>query len=210
MSDRKNKVLLIDNYDSFTYNIREYVQRLLGTGRVDIVKNDAVVIDQALEYGAWIVSPGPGLPGTSGLLLQLIAKGWDKLPILGICLGHQAIAENFGSALRRLDQVRHGHTIEINWIGSDPINQHIPSTAMVGLYHSWIVDERTMSDELHCLATGPKGTIMAFRHKSYPVYGLQFHPESILTTHGLQLMANFLEVAKLLSGIGRITTPHPI
>jgi anthranilate synthase component II len=209
MSDTNNKILLIDNYDSFTYNIREYTQRLLGTGRVDIVKNDAVIVETALQYGAWIVSPGPGLPGTSGHLLQLIAKAWDKLPILGICLGHQAIAEHFGGALRRLEEVRHGHTTDIEWLGSDPINRHMPASTKVGLYHSWIVDEKTMPDELHCLATGPNGTIMAFRHKSHPVYGVQFHPESILTTHGLQLLANFLEVANLSPG-GQVAIPHPI
>ena len=186
------KILLVDNYDSFTYIIREYLGQLYGFGRVDVVKNDQISFEKARTYSGWILSPGPGLPHESGVLLNLVKSGMDHIPMLGICLGHQAIAEAAGAQLRNLGTVRHGHQVRIKWLQSSEISLGKGEYENAGLYHSWVIDEDSLTPNLTILAKDESGHIMAIKYKDRPVFGVQFHPESILTSGGSDLIGRFL------------------
>ena len=187
------KILVFDNYDSFTYNLVHLVEKILHT-KVDVFRNDALTLDKVQAYDKIILSPGPGVPTEAGLLLPLIKQYAATKSILGVCLGHQAIGQAFGGSLINLDTVFHGVATPIQIIKDDaPILRGLKNPVEVGRYHSWIVDEKTLPQELEITAVDDNGYIMAMQHKNYDVQGVQFHPESILTPCGEQIMRNWLK-----------------
>jgi len=185
-------ILVIDNYDSFTYNI---VQELGELGAdLTVFRNDKITVDEirALRPERIVISPGPGFPIDAGISLQVIRELGAQIPLLGICLGHQAIGEAYGGLVIHAPELMHGKTSMIYHEG-DSILADIPKPFEATRYHSLIVQEATLPDCLKITARTASGEIMAFRHKTYPVIGLQFHPESILTAYGLQILGNFLK-----------------
>lgn len=185
------KLLIFDNYDSFTYNIAHAV-RSLGI-EPDVIRNDKIDIDEIGVYDKIIISPGPGIPSEAGILPQLLERYATEKPILGVCLGHQAIGERFGARLRNLPTVYHGVSSEIRLTKDDYIFAGVAATFDVGRYHSWVVDRDSLPDELEITALSPDGEIMAMRHKVYDVRGVQFHPESILTPYGMAIIENWIK-----------------
>lgn len=190
------RLLLIDNYDSFTYNLREYLGRIVGYHNIFIVKNDALSEVNPESYAGVLISPGPGLPAEAGQLMSFLDVAVPTVPILGVCLGHQAIAEWSGASLRNLGEVRHGSRVMTKWIRHDPIRAGLPDRFMAACYHSWVVDEGAGGSELVPLARDDQAVLMACRLGTNPVYGFQFHPESILTESGFSLLENFVQIAK--------------
>lgn len=203
------KILVFDNYDSFTYNLVHLVEKILHQ-KVDVRRNDKIALDDIAAYDRIILSPGPGIPEEAGLLLPLIRQYAASKPILGVCLGHQAIAEAFGGMLINLSTVYHGVATPIKLLPVNPwradsvadnnfssgeIFTGLPKELEVGRYHSWIVDEGELPEELEITARDENGYIMALRHRYYDVQGVQFHPESVLTPMGEQLMRNWLRVS---------------
>lgn len=186
-------ILIIDNYDSFTYNLVQYVKESPIATKVSVLRNDAFELAELAVYDAFILSPGPGLPKESGLLLEVIKTYGNEKPILGICLGHQAIAEAFGGGLKRLEKVYHALASRISHSGG-PIFRDLPSSLMVGRYHSWVVE--ALGPELEMTAVDEQDVVMACAHKSLPIYGLQFHPESVLSPEGRKLVDNFLGIVR--------------
>lgn len=185
------KILVIDNYDSFTYNLVQYIEELSGQ-RPTVVRNDKIALTAIAKYDALVLSPGPGIPSEAGLLLDIIREYAPKKPILGICLGHQAIAEVFGAKLQQLQKVYHGIATAIEQILDSPILKNLPKQLEVGRYHSWVVNPLSLPDVLQTIAIDHNQQIMAIQHRKYPVYGVQFHPESVLTPDGRQIIQNFL------------------
>ncbi len=186
------RILVLDNYDSFTYNLVQYLQELLGQ-TVTVCRNDAISLDAVADFEAIVLSPGPGLPADAGIMPELIARYADKKPILGVCLGHQAIGEAFGARLLNLAQVYHGIETPVSRVVADePLFEGLPQRFQAGRYHSWVIDPDTLPDVLEVTAVDDKGTIMAVRHRHYNVRGLQFHPESIMTTKGKAMLRNYL------------------
>lgn len=182
--------LLIDNYDSFTYNL---FHLFAGVGtEVEVRRNDAITVDEVIagDFKALILSPGPGRPEDAGICVELVERLSGKTPILGICLGHQAIAQAFGAKIVRAEKLMHGKTGEINH-GSAGIFADLPSPFTATRYHSLIVEQETFPDELEVTARAGAGVIMALQHKTHPVWGLQFHPESIASEEGATLARNF-------------------
>ena len=190
------KILIFDNYDSFTYNLVHVVEKIIH-GKVDVFRNDKIPLEKIKKYDKIILSPGPGIPSESGLLLPLIKEYASSKSILGVCLGHQAIGEVFGGSLINLSTVYHGVATDIkvkrkkNKTKNDVFN-NLPSKIEVGRYHSWIVSKEKFPKELEITAEDEKGYIMALRHKTYDVQGVQFHPESVLTPLGEKMMQNWL------------------
>jgi anthranilate synthase component 2 len=185
------KLLIFDNYDSFTYNLVHIVKEL-GYRNVEVHRNDRISLDDVEPFDKIILSPGPGIPSEAGLLLPLIRRFAATKSILGVCLGHQAIAEAFGGRLTNLDDVYHGVATPIKITGNDRLFQHLPATIEAGRYHSWIVSKEGFPPVLEITAEDESGQIMAMKHKSLDVHGLQFHPESILTPQGKEIIKNFL------------------
>lgn len=190
------KILIFDNYDSFTYNLVHMVENLIN-GKVDVYRNDKISLEKVNEYDKIILSPGPGLPVDSGLLIPLIKEYASSKSILGVCLGQQAIAESFGGSLVNLKNVYHGVATTINidknrTIVSNDLFQSLPEEIEVGRYHSWVVNKDGFPKELEITAEDENGHIMALRHKTYDVQGVQFHPESVLTPEGEAIMKNWL------------------
>mgnify|MGYP000910214063 FL=1 len=188
------KVLLLDNYDSFTYNLKLLIEQY-GVEQLDVIKNDQLQIDEVEEYDKIMLSPGPGLPSDAGLMLDIIQAYGASKPILGICLGQHAIAEAFGGKLFNLKQAMHGITMPIKILKEDLLFDSLPKTIEVGLYHSWAVSKDLLPESLEILALNEKGTIMALRHKSLNIKGVQFHPESIMTPSGKTIIWNWLNEA---------------
>ncbi len=192
------KILIFDNYDSFTYNLVHVVEKIIH-GKVDVFRNDKISLEQINDYDKIILSPGPGLPVESGLLLSLIKEYASSKSILGVCLGHQAIGESFGGNLVNLSTVYHGVATKIK-VKPDRIKSEndvfasLPDELEVGRYHSWIVSEKNFPTELEITATDESNYIMALRHKKFDVQGVQFHPESVLTPMGEKMMRNWLTV----------------
>jgi len=184
-------VIVIDNYDSFTYNLVHYLEEL--SCRVTVKRNDEVNIEDIRKFDKVVLSPGPGIPSEAGLSKEIILRYFKSKSILGVCLGHQAIAEVFGGELLNLKKVFHGVATDINIVKSDPIFLGLPNTLKVGRYHSWVVKEPVPSD-LEVIAIDENGQVMALKHKKYSVWGVQFHPESILTEHGKSLLKNWLKL----------------
>lgn len=185
------KILIFDNYDSFTYNLVHLVKEL-GYTDVDVFRNDKIALEDVAKYDKIILSPGPGIPSEAGLLLPLIKQYVGKKPILGVCLGHQAIGEAFGAQLKNLEDVYHGVATRINITQPDYIFDTLGSELEVGRYHSWIVDNNGLPDCIEITATDNNGQIMALKHKEFDVHGVQFHPESVLTPAGETIVKNFL------------------
>ncbi len=193
------KILVFDNYDSFTYNLVHLVEKITGE-KVDVYRNDQILLDNVNQYDKIILSPGPGLPAEAGLLLPLIKQYASSKSILGVCLGHQAIAEVFGGRLLNLSTVYHGVAMPVEVIRrSESGNQvnadlfsGLPDQFAAGRYHSWVIDPSGFPAELEVTAKDAGGHIMALRHRKYDVLGVQFHPESVLTPDGEKIMRNWL------------------
>ena len=190
------KILIFDNYDSFTYNLVHVVEKIIH-GKVDVFRNDKIPLEKVKEYDKIVLSPGPGLPVESGLLLSLIKEYAPTKSILGVCLGHQAIGETFGGNLINLSTVYHGVATKIKvnpgrtQTENDVFNS-LPAELEVGRYHSWIVSKENFPGELEITSEDENGYIMALRHKTFDVQGVQFHPESVLTPMGESMMRNWL------------------
>ena len=185
------KILIFDNYDSFTYNLVHLVKEL-GFTDVDVHRNDKIALEDIAKYDKIILSPGPGIPSEAGLLLPLIKEYAGKKPILGVCLGHQAIGEAFGAKLSNLEDVYHGVATKIEVIKPDYLFEGLDRELEVGRYHSWIVDKEGLPGCIEVTAVDNNGQIMALRHKEYDIHGVQFHPESVLTPAGEIIVKNFL------------------
>jgi len=186
------KILVLDNYDSFTYNLVQYIQELLHT-KVDVFRNDEISLESVDAYDVVVLSPGPGIPSEAGIMPALIARYASEKILLGVCLGHQAIGEAFGGTLQNLASVYHGIATPVRRVAADPILlEGIPEVFQAGRYHSWVVQKESVPDCLLVTAVDETGEIMAFRHQTYQVFGLQFHPESVMTPEGKQMIANFL------------------
>jgi anthranilate synthase component 2 len=186
------KILVFDNYDSFTYNLVHYIEKVADTIEVDIHRNDKININEIEKYDKIVLSPGSGLPKDAGILLDVIKKFAPHKSILGVCLGHQAIAEAFGCSLKNLNTVFHGVATPITVIKEDVLFENISPKFSVGRYHSWVIDNTNFPEELEITATDDKGNIMGICHKKYNVRGVQFHPESILTEHGFEIIKNWV------------------
>jgi anthranilate synthase component 2 len=187
-------VIIIDNYDSFTYNLVHLVNEIIDN-EVTVWRNDQFEIEALEAFDYIILSPGPGLPEEAGLLKDVIRKYGSSKKIFGVCLGLQAIGEVFGGKLKNLTKVFHGmKTQMIQTENPDPIFEGIEKTFEAGRYHSWVIDKNTCPDDLLVTAVDDTGEIMAARHKMHHVYGVQFHPESIMTPDGRTMLANFLNI----------------
>ncbi|MCS6807355.1 MAG: aminodeoxychorismate/anthranilate synthase component II [Bacteroidota bacterium] len=184
------RILLLDNYDSFTYNVAHAIRSL---GYVlDVIRNDKLSLEDVQPYTKVVLSPGPGIPREAGIMPELIAHYASEKPILGICLGHQAIGEAFGGQLHNLPRVFHGVATSVHVTQHDILFEGLPTTFTAGRYHSWVVAEETLPAELEVIARDTEGHIMALRHRTYDVRGVQFHPESVLTEHGIAILRNWL------------------
>lgn len=184
-------ILMIDNYDSFTYNLVQYVGEL--GEELQVYRNDKITLEEIerLSPDYLMISPGPCTPNEAGISMEAIRHFSGKIPILGVCLGHQSIGQVFGGKVIRAERLMHGKTSEVFHDGKT-IFQDIPSPFTAARYHSLIVEESTIPSELEVTARTAEGEIMAIRHREYPIEGVQFHPESIITQHGKQLLKNFL------------------
>lgn len=185
------KVLIVDNYDSFTYNLYHYVGKC-GADAV-VRRNDELTLDEIREYDRIILSPGPGLPSEAHLMFEIIREYEAIKPILGVCLGMQGIAEYYGGKLRNQDRVKHGVQVDVEIDTSSRLYKGLSSPVKVGLYHSWCVDEDSVPAVLKVTGVSSGDTIMSFEHRELPVYGVQFHPESVMTEQGLSIIRNFLD-----------------
>ena len=194
-------ILIIDNYDSFVYNVARYLEELGEETRV--VRNDVAGVDalMALKPAAIVISPGPGRPVDAGVSVDLIRAAAGKIPVLGVCLGHQAVAEAFGGRTIHGGEPVHGRATRVEHDGTG-VFRRLPSPLMVGRYHSLVVDPLALPAELQVQAWTPVGEIMAFRHERWPIHGVQFHPESVLTPQGHQLLEGFLADAQVFAGEG--------
>lgn len=187
------KILVIDNYDSFTYNLVQYIERIEGC-EVFVARNDKISLEEVNEYDKIVISPGPGVPEEAGITKELIAKYGATKSILGVCLGHQSIAEVYGGSIRNLDTVYHGVASDMHkTVRDEYLFKGVPDVFDAGRYHSWIVVEETLPDCLEVTVRNEGGDIMALRHKEYDVRGVQFHPESVLTEYGGMMIKNWIE-----------------
>ena len=193
------KILVFDNYDSFTYNLVHLVEKIIHQ-KVEVHRNDQIPLEKVKEYDKIILSPGPGIPSEAGLLIPLIKEYASSKSILGVCLGHQAIGEAFGGKLVNLSRVYHGVATPVKILNENGANKHdkdlfkdLPSEFEVGRYHSWIVSEENFPGELTITARDENNYIMAMQHKQYDVQGVQFHPESVLTPLGESILRNWLK-----------------
>jgi anthranilate synthase component 2 len=188
------KILVFDNYDSFTYNLVHLVEKILHQ-KVDVYRNDEIALEKVREYDKIILSPGPGIPVEAGLLLPLIKEYASSKSILGVCLGHQAIGEAFGGKLINLSTVYHGVATNCRLLnGKSQLFKGLPETIEAGRYHSWIISDENFPNELEVTARDDNNYIMGLQHKNYDVQGVQFHPESVLTPMGEEIMKNWLNV----------------
>ena len=186
-------ILVLDNYDSFTYNLVQYIQEILGR-KIPVVRNDAITVAEVNAYDAIVLSPGPGVPSEAGIMPALIKTYAHQKAILGVCLGHQAIGEAFGGTIHNLENVFHGVETPIEIIAQDDaLFKGLPNSFIGGRYHSWVVEHETLPDCLEVTAVAEDKSIMAMRHKTYNVRGMQYHPESVMTEHGKQMLRNWIE-----------------
>ena len=184
------KIVIIDNYDSFTYNLAHLVKEL--EAEVTVFRNDQFQLSELDRFDKIILSPGPGIPSEAGLLMDVIRKYAGRKPMLGVCLGHQAIGEAFGAVLENLKEVYHGVQTSVEIITDDSLFTGLPREIQVGRYHSWVVSPDGFPAELEITARDASGQIMALRHRKYDVRGIQFHPESVLTPERHTIIRNFL------------------
>jgi anthranilate synthase component II len=187
------RVLVFDNYDSFTYNLVHLVEKIAPV-KVDVYRNDQIPLEDVKAYDKIILSPGPGIPSEAGSLLPLIREYASSKSILGVCLGHQAIGEAFGGQLVNLTQVYHGVATRCKILnGKSELFSGLPTEIEIGRYHSWIVAKENLPADLQVTAEDDNGYIMALQHKTYDVQGVQFHPESVLTPQGEKILKNWLK-----------------
>ena len=184
------KTIIIDNYDSFTYNLSHLLKEL--GADVTVVRNDKFKIEDLEKYDKIVLSPGPGIPSEAGLMPQVIKAYAGRKPILGICLGHQAIGEAFGAKLLNIGNVVHGVATPAHLTADDYIFKGLPADLEVGRYHSWVVDDRDLPSCLEVTGRSDDGYIMSMRHKEYDIRGIQYHPESVLTPDGKAIINNWL------------------
>lgn len=184
------KIVIIDNYDSFTYNLSHLVKEL--GAEVTVLRNDQFQLSDLEPYSKIILSPGPGIPAEAGLLLDVIRTYAGKKPILGVCLGHQAIGEVFGATLENLSDVFHGVATPCHLVADDAIFSGLERDITIGRYHSWVVSREQFPDCLEITAVSDEGQVMALRHRELNVRGIQFHPESVLTPDGKKMIQNWL------------------
>ena len=186
-------ILVIDNYDSFTYNLVQYLGEL--GADVTVLRNDVVTVEEMrkLDPERLLISPGPGVPSSAGVTIDAIRAFTGKIPILGVCLGHQAIGEAFGGVVKRAPYLMHGKTSEICH-DSQTIFRGLPYRFKATRYHSLIVEREGLPDTLEVSATTQDGVVMGIRHKDFPIEGVQFHPESVMTEYGKRLLENFLKL----------------
>ena len=187
------KVVIIDNYDSFTYNLAHLVKEL--GADVTVFRHDQFQLPELERFDKIILSPGPGIPSEAGLLMDVIRKYAGRKPMLGVCLGHQAIGEAFGAKLTNLSEVYHGVATPFTQFGNDVIFDGLDKRIGIGRYHSWVVDRSGFPDCLDVTAVSDDGCIMGLKHKNYDIHGIQFHPESVLTQDGKKMVRNWLEKA---------------
>ncbi len=185
------KIALIDNYDSFTYNLSHLLKEL--GAEVSVFRNDQFVMDELSAYDKIMLSPGPGIPEEAGQLMDVIGHYAGRKPILGICLGEQAIGQFFGGKLVNLSEVFHGVQTPCRIVADDYLFRGLPEEIAVGRYHSWVVDAGTLPDVLEVTAVSDEGQVMALRHRTSDIRGIQFHPESVLTPEGSRMIANWLD-----------------
>ncbi len=185
------RLLILDNYDSFTYNLVQLVEQH-GGWQFDVFMNDEINIDQVAEYDKILLSPGPGLPAEAGIMPEIFRQYASEKSILGICLGHHAFAEAFGGFLFNFKQAVHGVQRTVSILAPDILFQKLPPNFEVGLYHSWAVQKEHLPKELIITAMSDKGVIMAMKHKTYDIHSVQFHPESIMTPYGREILWNWL------------------
>jgi len=188
-------ILIIDNYDSFTYNLYQYIGEI--NPDVVVYRNDKISIQEIRELkpSHIVISPGPGYPKDAGISEQLIKEMYKEVPILGVCLGHQAMGEAFGGKIVHADELVHGKASDVN-LSECEIFNGLPRIIKAGRYHSLVVDRKTVPKELLVTAQTDDGCIMGIKHKDYPMFGIQFHPESILTENGMEIIRNFLELRR--------------
>lgn len=188
-------ILLIDNYDSFVYNLYQFIS--VEDPDVRLVRNDRITPEEVLDMkpDAIVISPGPGKPSDAGVCIELIRQLKGRIPILGVCLGHQAIGEAFGATVTHASRLMHGKTSLLTDVADDIIFKGIKKPVQVARYHSLSVQESTLPEELEVTARSDDGELMSMRHREYPIYGLQFHPESVMTPDGSAMIRNFLEAA---------------
>ena len=187
------KIILIDNYDSFTFNLYHYLSSL--KVHVDVIRNDKITSKEILKkrYNKIVISPGPGNPDQSGRCLKIVKSLYKKIPILGVCLGHQIIGQVFGSKIIQARKLMHGKTSKIT-TKKNGILKNLPKTFEATRYHSLIIDKKTLSKDLEITAETKDGLIMGVQHKKYDVHGVQFHPESIKTKLGIKILKNFIRI----------------
>ena len=185
------KIVIIDNYDSFTYNLSHLIKEI--GAEVTVIRNDQFTLNQLERFDKIVLSPGPGIPSEAGLLLDVIKTYKGHKPILGVCLGHQAIGEVFGGTLENLSDVFHGVATEGTQFSNDYIFDSLPKRITMGRYHSWVVSRENFPTCLEVTAVSDEGQIMALKHKNYDIHGIQFHPESVLTPQGKTIVKNFIE-----------------
>lgn len=185
------KIIIIDNYDSFTYNLYHLIKEV-GYRQIEVHRNDKISLEEVGEFDKIVLSPGPGIPSEAGLLLPVIERYAPSKSMLGVCLGHQAIAEVFGATLVNLTDVYHGVATPVNVVGKDVLFDGLPETFEVGRYHSWAVSPLHFPSSLRITAVDEEGAIMALCHETYDVHGIQFHPESVLTPRGKEIVRNWL------------------
>ncbi len=187
------KILVLDNYDSFTYNLVQYIERV-HKEPVDVFRNDQISVEEAGRYDKILISPGPGIPEEAGITLELIRAWGSSKSILGVCLGHQAIAEAYGGSIVNLSTVYHGVTGQMKQVlTGDYILEGVPVDFDAGRYHSWVVEPETLPGELEVTVRNDEGFIMAIRHREHDVRGVQFHPESVLTEYGGRMILNWIK-----------------
>ena len=185
------KIVIIDNYDSFTYNLSHLIKEI--GAEVTVIRNDQFTLNQLERFDKIVLSPGPGIPSEAGLLLDVIKTYKGRKPILGVCLGHQAIGEVFGGTLENLSDVFHGVATEGTQFSNDYIFDSLPKRITMGRYHSWVVSRENFPTCLEVTAVSDEGQIMALKHKNYDIHGIQFHPESVLTPEGKTILRNFID-----------------
>ena len=185
------KIVIIDNYDSFTYNLSHLIKEI--GAEVTVIRNDQFTLNQLERFDKIVLSPGPGIPSEAGLLLDVIKTYKGRKPILGVCLGHQAIGEVFGGTLENLSDVFHGVATDGTQFSNDYIFDSLPKRITMGRYHSWVVSRENFPTCLEVTAVSDEGQIMALKHKNYDIHGIQFHPESVLTPEGKTIVKNFIE-----------------
>jgi para-aminobenzoate synthetase component 2 len=192
MSTQKRKILVVDNYDSFVFNLVQYLQQL--GADCTVVRNDQLTVSGVDNYDGVLISPGPGTPEAAGISVELVKHcAQKKIPLLGVCLGHQVIAVAYGATVSRAPELLHGKTSIVNH-NNKSVLVDIPTPFTATRYHSLAIEKQTLPDEIEVTGSTDSGVIMAIAHKTLPICGVQFHPESVLTEHGYQMIGNWLEI----------------